>query len=59
MVTLHTYFYQFLIGMNALGEFNGLITMYSKNGIVDGSEFLVSFVKLGEKILILEVTDLD
>lgn len=29
-------------------EFKGVIKMYAKDGIVDGSEFLVSFVKLGK-----------
>jgi hypothetical protein len=29
-------------------EFDGIVRMYQKDGIVDGSEFLVSFVKLGE-----------
>lgn len=29
-------------------EFKHLIKLYAKDGIVDGSEFLVSFVKLGE-----------
>lgn len=28
-------------------EFKGVIKLYAKDGIVDGSEFLVSFVKLG------------
>lgn len=32
------------------GEFKGIIKLYAKDGIVDGSEFLVSFVKLGKCI---------
>ena len=29
-------------------EFDSMVQMYKKDGIVDGSEFLVSFVKLGK-----------
>ena len=29
------------------GEFKSAVRLYSKDGIIDGSEFLVSFVKLG------------
>ena len=35
------------------GEFKGLVKMYAKEGIVDGSEFLVSFVKLGINHIVL------